>query len=102
MDEADRNRHWLGGISYGLKPEGMPMEDQQVGWIAAIVIGAIAGWLAGRFMRSSMGPLMNIALGIFGAAVASFLFSLLGIKFAGWMSYLIAGFIGACILIAIA
>src|SRR5262249_20861485 len=37
-----------------------------------------------------------------GAAVASWLFSLLGITFGGWIGYLIAGFIGACILIAIA
>jgi hypothetical protein len=32
---------------------------------------------------------------------ASWLFGLLGITFAGWIGYLIAGFIGACILIAI-
>jgi uncharacterized membrane protein YeaQ/YmgE (transglycosylase-associated protein family) len=45
---------------------------------------------------------MNIVLGIIGAAVASWLFGLLGITFGGWIGYLIAGFIGACILIAIA
>ena len=42
------------------------MEDQAVGWIAAIVIGAIAGWLAEQFMKSEMGLLMNIVLGIVG------------------------------------
>lgn len=73
-----------------------------VGWIGAIIIGGIAGWLAEMFMKSSMGMLMNIVLGIVGAAVASFLFGLLGIQFAGWVGYLIAGFIGACILIALA
>jgi uncharacterized membrane protein YeaQ/YmgE (transglycosylase-associated protein family) len=78
------------------------MEDQQVGWIAAIIIGGIAGWLAEQFMKSSMGLLMNIVLGIIGAAVASWLFGLLGVSFAGWIGYLIAGFVGACILIAIA
>jgi len=36
-----------------------------------------------------------------GAAIASFLFGMLGIGFAGWIGYLIAGFIGACILIGI-
>jgi uncharacterized membrane protein YeaQ/YmgE (transglycosylase-associated protein family) len=35
------------------------------------------------------------------AAVASWLFGLLGVSFGGWIGYLIAGFIGACILIAI-
>jgi uncharacterized membrane protein YeaQ/YmgE (transglycosylase-associated protein family) len=49
-----------------------------------------------------MGLLMNIVLGIIGAAVASWLFGLLGVSFAGWIGYLIAGFVGACILIAIA
>ena len=52
-------------------------------------------------MKSQMGLLMNIVLGIVGAAVAGWLFGLLGINFGGWIGYLIAGFIGACILIAI-
>ena len=77
------------------------MEEQQIGWIAAIIIGGIAGWLAEQFMRSQMGLLLNIVLGIVGAAVASALFSFIGIHFAGWIGYLIAGFIGACILIGI-
>jgi hypothetical protein len=42
------------------------MEEHQVGWIAAIVIGGIAGWLAEQFMKSQMGLLMNIVLGIVG------------------------------------
>ncbi len=72
-----------------------------VGWIAAIIIGGIAGWLAEQFMKSNLGLLMNIILGIVGAALASALFGIIGIDFAGWIGYLIAGFIGACILIAI-
>jgi uncharacterized membrane protein YeaQ/YmgE (transglycosylase-associated protein family) len=79
------------------------MDETQIGWIAAIIIGAIAGWLAEQFMKSQMGLLMNILLGIVGAAVASWLFSFLGIHFGpGWLGYLIAGFIGACILIGVA
>jgi uncharacterized membrane protein YeaQ/YmgE (transglycosylase-associated protein family) len=79
---------------------GGHMENQAIGWIVAIVIGGIAGWLAEQFMKSDMGLLMNIVLGIVGAAVASWLFSLVGISFGpGWLGYLIAGFIGAVILI---
>ncbi|HEY6995791.1 MAG TPA: GlsB/YeaQ/YmgE family stress response membrane protein [Xanthobacteraceae bacterium] len=77
------------------------MEEHQVGWIAAIVIGGIAGWLAEQFMKSQMGVLMNILLGVIGAAVASWLLGFLGVTLTGWIGYLIAGFIGACILIAI-
>ena len=73
-----------------------------VGWIAAIIIGAIAGGLAEQFMKSNMGLLMNIILGIVGAVVANALLSLFGIALGGWIGYLIAGFIGACILIAVA
>ena len=76
-------------------------KEQQIGWIAAIIIGGIAGWLAEQFMKSQMGLVMNIVLGTIGAAVASWLFGFLGITFGGWIGYLIAGFIGACILIAI-
>jgi uncharacterized membrane protein YeaQ/YmgE (transglycosylase-associated protein family) len=72
----------------------------EIGWIAAIVVGGIAGWLAEQFMKSDMGLVMNIVLGIVGAALASWLFSLIGISFGpGWVGYLIAGFIGAVILI---
>lgn len=74
----------------------------ETGWIAAIIIGGLAGWLATMFMKSDTGVLLNIILGIVGASVASFLFGLLGIQFGGWIGYLVAGFIGACILIAIA
>ena len=77
------------------------MEEHQIGWIAAFIIGGIAGWLAEQFMKSNMGLLMNIVLGIIGAAVASWLLGLLGLTLTGWIGYLIAGFIGACILIAI-
>jgi len=76
------------------------MDDAQVGWIAAIIVGGIAGWLAEQFMKSQMGLLMNIVLGIVGAAIASWLFNMLGVSLGGgWLGYLIAGFIGACILI---
>jgi uncharacterized membrane protein YeaQ/YmgE (transglycosylase-associated protein family) len=75
------------------------MEDAQVGWIGAIIIGGFAGWFASMFMKTDTGIFMNIILGIVGAAVASFLFGMLGIGFGGWLGYLIAGFIGACILI---
>jgi uncharacterized membrane protein YeaQ/YmgE (transglycosylase-associated protein family) len=43
---------------------------------------------------------MNIVLGIVGAAIASWLFGLFGVSLgAGWLGYLIAGFIGAVFLV---
>ena len=78
------------------------METAGIGWIAAIIVGGIAGWLAEMFMKSNMGVIMNIVLGIVGALIANALLSLFGVVLGGWLGYLIAGFVGACILIAIA
>ena len=78
------------------------MELNGVGWIAAIIIGGIAGWLAEMFMKSNMGLFMNIILGIVGAALLNFILAtLLNVGYTGWLAYLIIGFIGACILIAL-
>jgi uncharacterized membrane protein YeaQ/YmgE (transglycosylase-associated protein family) len=48
-----------------------------VGFIMAIIIGAIAGWLAEKFTRSDMGLLMNIVMGSSGlwSATSCFGFS---------------------------
>ena len=74
----------------------------EAGWIAGIIIGGIAGWLAEQFMKSNMGLLWNIVLGMVGAVIADAILSTFGIGLRGWLGYLIAGFIGACILIWIA
>lgn len=80
------------------------MEGSGVGWLGAIIIGGIAGWLAEKFMNSPMGVFMNIVLGIVGAVVANWL--LVHLFHAqpsdGKLSYLITGFVGACLLIAVA
>ncbi|MBB4105633.1 GlsB/YeaQ/YmgE family stress response membrane protein [Allorhizobium borbori] len=72
-----------------------------IGWISAIIIGGVAGWLAEQFMKSNMGLIMNILLGMVGAVVANFLLAILGVVLTGAIGYLVAGFIGACILIAV-
>lgn len=77
------------------------MNDASIGWIAAIIIGGLAGWIASGLMKTDTGLFLNIVLGIIGAAIASFLFGILGISFGGWIGYLIAGVIGACILIGV-
>ncbi|WP_341646957.1 GlsB/YeaQ/YmgE family stress response membrane protein [Thauera sp. SDU_THAU2] len=81
--------------------EDVQMSDMGVGWLAAVIIGGIAGWIASGLMKSNTGVLMNIVLGIIGASVASFLFGILGVSFGGWLGYLVAGVVGACILIGI-
>ena len=75
------------------------MDPHSVGWLTAIIVGALAGWIAEQLMHSNQGLLMNIVLGIVGAALANWLLGLFGIAMTGWVGYLIAGFIGACIII---
>ena len=72
-----------------------------MGWIAAAIVGAIAGWIAEKIMKQDHGLLLNIFFGIVGAmlfnAILYFLFdSTLG----GWIGQLFVGVVGACILIA--
>ena len=76
------------------------MEEHQIGWLGAIIIGAFAGWLAEKIMKSDHGLLTNIILGVVGAGIANTIFIWMDITVAGWLGYLIAGFIGACLLIA--
>ena len=76
------------------------MEDNiQVGWLMAIVVGAFAGWLAEKFMKSDQSLVVNIILGIIGAIIANGIFAWFDIVLGGWVGFLIAGFVGACLLI---
>ena len=46
------------------------------GLIYSLIIGALAGWLAGKFMKGGgFGILINIILGIVGGLISGWLFS---------------------------
>lgn len=76
------------------------MDINGVGWITAIIVGALAGWIAERVMRSDIGLFGNIGLGIGGAIILNAILAAIGTSIGtGWISFLIAGVIGACILI---
>jgi len=71
-----------------------------IGWFAAIIVGALAGWIAEKIMKSDMGLIMNIILGILGALVANWLLMMIvGSTLGGWFGQLVVGVIGACLLI---
>ncbi|MDO5703609.1 MAG: GlsB/YeaQ/YmgE family stress response membrane protein, partial [Paracoccus sp. (in: a-proteobacteria)] len=36
---------------------------QGLGWLAAIIVGGIAGWIASNIMKADTGVLVNILLG---------------------------------------
>ncbi len=68
--------------------------------IFAIIVGLIAGFLAGQFMRGSgYGILMDLLLGIAGGIVGRFLFGLIGIYAGGLIGSILLSFVGAVVLI---
>jgi len=81
------------------------MDMGQMGWLAWIVIGAVAGWLASIVMKTnrSQGLLMDIVVGILGAFLGGFLvnqFGSAGITGFNIWSLFVA-FVGAVILLGL-
>jgi uncharacterized membrane protein YeaQ/YmgE (transglycosylase-associated protein family) len=71
--------------------------------LVILVVGLIAGWLAGHFVRGTgFGIIADICIGIIGALIASWLFPRLGIHLGtGMVARIIAATIGAIILLLI-
>ncbi|MEO6726925.1 MAG: GlsB/YeaQ/YmgE family stress response membrane protein [Blastocatellia bacterium] len=71
------------------------------GLIILLVVGAIAGWLAGVVMKGGgFGLVGDIVVGIVGAFLGAWLFSLLGVSAGGGtVGLLITAFIGAIVLL---
>ena len=68
--------------------------------LVLLAIGAIAGWLAGKLMRGGgFGLLGNIAIGIIGAVIGTFVFGLLGITASGFFGSIITATAGAALLL---
>jgi uncharacterized membrane protein YeaQ/YmgE (transglycosylase-associated protein family) len=73
------------------------------GIIIWLLIGGIAGWLAGLIMKGgSFGLLGNIAVGIVGAAIAGAVLPRLGLYIGGGViGDIVNAVIGACLLLFI-
>jgi len=77
----------------------------QMGWLAWLVVGAIAGWLASLVMKTNrqQGLLMDIVVGIVGAFIGGFLFNEFGetgvTGFNIWSIFV--AFTGAIVLLAL-
>ena len=74
-----------------------------MGFIVWIVVGLIAGWLAGQVMKGGgYGVLVDIILGILGGVLGGWVFGLLGVwPGGGILGAIIVSFVGAVILVAI-
>jgi uncharacterized membrane protein YeaQ/YmgE (transglycosylase-associated protein family) len=65
-----------------------------------LLIGLIAGWLAGRVMRGGgFGVIGDMIVGIIGALIGGWLFAKLGISAGGLIGSIITAFVGAVVFI---
>jgi uncharacterized membrane protein YeaQ/YmgE (transglycosylase-associated protein family) len=71
--------------------------------IIMLIVGAIAGWLAGQIVRGfGFGLLWNIILGIVGAFIGVWLLRQLGfLPFSGFIGSIVNAVIGAVVLLVI-
>lgn len=68
-----------------------------------LMIGAVAGWLAGKVMKGKgFGVLGNIIVGVLGAIVGGVLFGILGFSAYKPIAKLITAFVGAVVLLSVA
>ena len=71
-----------------------------MGIIVWIIVGGIAGFLAGKVMTGSgLGLIWDIVVGILGAFLGGWLASLVGIAVTNILVEIVVAFIGACILL---
>ncbi len=69
--------------------------------LGILVVGAVAGWLAGLLMKGrGYGLLGNIGVGVVGAVVGGYLFGWLGISIGpGLLGAIIRALVGALVLL---
>jgi uncharacterized membrane protein YeaQ/YmgE (transglycosylase-associated protein family) len=66
--------------------------------ILFLVIGLVAGWLAGQVLKGKgFGLIGDLIVGVIGAFLGGWLFTLLGISVGGILGSLITAFVGAVV-----
>ena len=70
--------------------------------ILFLIIGGVAGWLAGLIMKGrGFGALANIGIGIVGSVLGGFVLRLLGPAAHGALGALVTATVGAVLLLAV-
>ena len=72
-----------------------------VGFLALIIIGGLAGWIAGMVTGARHWLFTNILIGIAGSWIGSQLADLLGIVISGSIGHFIAALVGAILILTI-
>jgi uncharacterized membrane protein YeaQ/YmgE (transglycosylase-associated protein family) len=71
--------------------------------IVILLIGLIAGWLAGKIMGGGFGLIGDIIIGVIGAFIGTWLWGVLHLPMIAnfWISAIVISTVGACILLFI-
>jgi len=65
-----------------------------------LIIGIVAGWLAGKIMRGGgFGLIGDLVVGVIGAVLGGFLFGMLGLSANGLIGSLVTATVGAIVLL---
>ena len=92
----------LAALALSLVEERVVYVQYERGLIGWIVIGLIAGWLAGKIARGAgYGCVTDIILGLVGSVLGGWLFMKLGILGGGFLVSLAAATVGAIIIVSI-
>lgn len=70
--------------------------------IVILVIGLVAGWLAGQIMKGGgFGLIGDLVIGIIGAFVGGWIWTTVGLPSIGpwWLTAVVSATVGACILL---
>ena len=67
--------------------------------IAFLIVGLVAGWLAGEIMKSRRSLLGNLGIGVAGALIGGFLGRIIGLAATGLIGGIIMATIGAVVLL---
>lgn len=80
----------------------MIMDGQSI--LIILLLGALAGWLAGLVFGGGLGLLGNIVVGIIGGFIGYWLLPKLGVSIntgTAWLNYVLTAAIGALVLLVL-
>ncbi len=69
-------------------------------WLGFLIIGIIAGWLAGKLTRGhGFGVVGDLVVGVLGALIGGFIFRILGVASYSLVGSLVTATVGAVVLL---
>lgn len=65
-----------------------------------VLVGLLAGWLAGRIMKNHrIGLLGSLIIGILGAMIGGYIFEIIGLETTGLIGMAVSALVGALLLL---